>query len=107
MTITLDNIKEISERLRDKLSKYEDFKGLYVYGSRIYGNPRPGSDLDIVAVFEKRLPYEKRLEISGEVMEVRFDYDFDISVFKMTEEELKINPTFFEEIQRGLYYAAG
>lgn len=105
--MNLDDIKAIAERLRNKLSKYEDFKGLYVYGSRIYGNPRPDSDLDMVAVFEKKLPYQESLDVTGEVLDIEIETDIIIGFFKMTEEELKINPTFFEEIQRGIYYAAG
>lgn len=106
MTLNLDDIKIIAERLRDRLSKFDDFKGLYVYGSRVYGNPKPDSDLDMVAVFEKRLPYLKKLEVTGEIMEIGFDYEIDLSVFKMTEEELNLNYLFYNKVKKGLYYGA-
>lgn len=104
MTITLDDIKKIAERLRDRLSKFDDFKGLYVYGSRIYGNPRPDSDLDMVAVFNKELPYEVSNEITGEVIDIELEFDILIPLFKMTEKELNLNYLFYNEIKRGLFY---
>lgn len=106
MTLTLKDIEKIAERLRDRLSNYEEFKGLYVYGSRIYGNPQPDSDLDMLAIFKKDLSFEKRLEVTGEASEIELETDIFVSLFRMTEEELEMNPTFREELQKGLYYAA-
>lgn len=45
------DVKEIANKLIEKLNKYKEFKGLYIYGSRVYGDPRPDSDLDVIAVF--------------------------------------------------------
>lgn len=100
------DIKEIAAKLRERLNKYEGFKGLYVYGSRVYGTPEPHSDLDMVAVFEERLNYEKSLDVTGEALDISIEYDVVIEMFKMTEEELNLNYTFYNEVKRGLFYGA-
>jgi len=99
------NIKQIAKKLRDKLKKYDDFIGLYVYGSRIAGNYKKDSDLDIIAVFEKEPEYEKSLEISGDVNDIEAESDIFIDFHAMTEDELNLNFIFFNEVKKGLFYA--
>ena len=100
------NIKEIAQKLRDRLNKYDNFTGLWVYGSRVNGTPRHDSDLDTVAIFKKRLSYQDSLNISGEVLDLELEYNIPISTFKMTEEELNLNYMFYDEVKKGLYYGA-
>lgn len=99
------DVKEIANKLIEKLNKYKEFKGLYIYGSRVYGNPRPDSDLDVIAVFEKKLDRNLSHKISGEILGIEAENDIFIDIFKMTEEELNLNHLFFDEVKRGLYYA--
>lgn len=99
------NTKDIAKTLRDKLKKYEAFKGLYVFGSRVTGNYTEHSDLDVIAVFEEEPEYEKSLEISGEVNEVEADLDIFIDFHSMTEKELNLNTVFFNEVKKGWFYA--
>lgn len=102
------DIKEIAQKLRDKLKKYDDFKGLYLYGSRITGNYNEDSDIDIVGVFKKEQDYEKEMEISGEILDIESEFEnyVIIDFHPMTEEELKSNYIYFNEIKKGIFYAA-
>jgi predicted nucleotidyltransferase len=99
------DIKTIAKKLRDKLKKYENFKGIYLYGSRIKGNYSEDSDIDIIAVFKKEPEYEKSLEISGEVIDIELENDVFIDFHSMTEDELNLNNIFFNEVKKGLFYA--
>ena len=102
------DIKEIAQKLRDKLKKYDDFKGLYLYGSRITGNYKEDSDIDIVAVFEKEQDYANERKISREVLDIELELEnyIIIDFHPMTEEELNLNYIYFNEIKKGIYYAA-
>ncbi len=99
------DIKEIAKNLRDKLKKYDDFKGLYLYGSRITENYKENSDIDIVAVFEKEQDYSKEMEICRFILDLDIEYDAVIDFRPMTEEELKSNFIYFNEIKKGIYFA--
>ena len=101
------NVKQIAGKLRDKLNKYDDFLGLYVYGSRVLGTDNPSSDLDIIAVFKNDLEYEKQLDISEDIVDISLEINTVIDFRPMTPEELDANKIYFNEIKKGLYYAAG
>lgn len=100
------NVNEIAQKLRDKLKRYKDFQGLYLYGSHVKGNARPNSDIDIVAVFEEQPKFEKRMLIFEEVLDVELEDDVIIDCHPMTNEELNLNYIFFNEVKKGLYYEA-
>lgn len=100
------NIQELAQKLRDKLKKYDGFKGLYLYGSQVKGTSGKDSDIDIVALFDYEQSYEKELEISGEVIDIELDNDVFIDFHSMTEKELNLNYVYFNEIKKGMFYAA-
>lgn len=100
------DIKLIAQQLKDKLSKYDDFIGLYLYGSYINGNSNINSDIDIVAIFSNNPNYDKRKSIFGDSLEYELEHDIIIDIHPMTEEELQLNYIFYEEVKKGLYYAA-
>lgn len=101
------DIKEIARKLRDKLNQYDDFVGLYLYGSRVYGDPKPDSDIDIVAIFGNNPDYKKRKSVQREALELEFEHDVFIDLHPMTEDELNLNYFYYDEIKKGIYYAAG
>lgn len=99
-------IQELAQKLRDKLKKYDGFKGLYLYGSRVNDAFKENSDIDIVALFDEEQNYEKELEINGEVLDIELENDVFIDFHPMTEEELNLNYVYFNEIKKGYFYAA-
>jgi len=95
--------KKIAQKLRDKLRKYEDFIGLYLYGSHAKGTAAPDSDVDIVGVFKINL--ENSTEVHGEALEVELIYDAVIDFQPMTLDQLDLDWMYFDEIKKGFYYA--
>lgn len=99
------DVKEIAQQLRDRLKKYDDFQGLYLYGSQVKGTARPDSDIDIIAVFNNYPAYKKRKLILGEALDIELDQNVFIDLHPMTIDELNLNYIFFNEVKKGLYYA--
>lgn len=100
------NIKHIAQKLSEKLSKYDDFQGLYLYGSRINGQPLSSSDLDVVAVFDNMLDHKKKFEIHSYALDVELENDIVLDFHPMTLEELNLNYVYFNEVKKGLYCGA-
>ena len=96
--------KLIAQQLRDKLKKYEDFQGLYVYGSRINGNASYSRDFDIVAIFKKQYDYNQDKKICMDVLELELENDIVIDFKNLTLDELNSNYIYFNEINKGIYY---
>lgn len=94
--------KKIAQELRDILRKYDDFIGLYLYGSYAKGTASADSDIDIVAVFKTDRSNET--EVHGEPLAVELQYDVVIDFHPKTPEELNLNWIYFNEIKKGFYY---
>lgn len=99
------DIKAIINELRDKLSKYNDFQGLYLYGSQVSGIPKPDSDIDVVAIFKEKHSFKESLEIHGQALDLELEYDVLLDFHPMTEEELNLNWMYFDEVKKGIFYA--
>jgi len=95
--------RQIAQELRDKLRKYDDFIGLYLYGSQVSGKATEESDIDIVGVFNKDRSHENYFH--GEALDVELEYDVIIDFHPMTFDELNLNWLYFNEIKKGVYYA--
>jgi predicted nucleotidyltransferase len=95
--------KEIAQELRDKLRKYEDFIGLYLYGSYIKGKATPDSDIDIVGVFSTNRDYSE--EVIADAWDLEIDKDIVIDFHPMTPAQLNFDWIYFNEIKKGIYYA--
>lgn len=100
------NINHIAQKLTEKLSKYDDFQGLYLYGSQVSGKPLANSDLDIVAVFDDILDYKKKFEIHSCALDIELENDIVLDFHPMALEELNLNYVYFDEVKKGLYYGA-
>lgn len=96
-------ILKIAQELRDKLRKYDDFIGLYLYGSYAKGTAKPDSDIDIVGVFKTNR--DDSADVHGESFEVMLEHDVVIDFQPMTPEELNFNFIYFNEVKKGVYYA--
>jgi len=86
--------------------KYKDFRGIYLFGSRVKGNFHEDSDVDLVLLFDE-VNDEKENEIYNIHSELMYKYDTFIDINIMTPEKLKFNPFFYEEVvDRGQFYEA-
>lgn len=106
MTTSLDEIKTIAEKLRDKLKSFDDFKGLYLYGSQVKGTAKDKSDIDMVAIFDT-INHNKKRSIHGYALDIELEYDIFIDLHPMTLEELNLNCFFFDEVKKGIFYGSG
>ena len=86
------------------LNKYNDFKGTYLFGSRVKGDYNQDSDWDVLVLFDK-INRDKKLEIYGIIGEAEYKFNVFIDVKILTSDEFKINPFFNEEvINKGIFY---
>ena len=69
-------------------SSFEDFEGMYLYGSQARGDFNKDSDIDIVAVFKEENKEKRRL-IWRIVSKVEYDFDVSIDLHPMTKESLE------------------
>lgn len=94
---------EIAKKLKEKLKKYADFEGLYLYGSQVTGKAHKDSDIDIVGVFKENR--DNSDEVLGDAYEVELENDIILDFHPMTMEQLNQNWFYFNEIKKGIYYA--
>lgn len=97
-----EKAKKIAEKLRDSLKEYNDFIGLYLYGSQINNKAHKDSDIDIVAVFEKN---ENENETILKAWDLEIEHNVVIDFHPFSVEQLNLNPFYYNEIKKGLYYA--
>jgi predicted nucleotidyltransferase len=95
---------EIALELKEKLKKYDDFVGLYLYGSQVTGKAKEDSDIDIVAVFNKD-DENSFSDVLGDAFDVELENDIILDFHPMTIEELNLDWFYFNEIKKGFYYA--
>ncbi|MGL4941750.1 MAG: nucleotidyltransferase domain-containing protein [Thermoguttaceae bacterium] len=99
----LDKAKQIAEELRDKLVEYDDFIGLYLYGSQVTEKTTGDSDIDIMAIFENNKDFDNT--ISDKVVDLFIRHGEVIDFQRSTLKDLNLHWTYFDEIKKGLYYA--
>ncbi|OGI00291.1 MAG: hypothetical protein A2Y25_01530 [Candidatus Melainabacteria bacterium GWF2_37_15] len=100
-------LDQIIEELNNKLSNaFDDFEGVYLYGSRLRGDFKEDSDVDLIAIF-KHVDRDKRMKIWRIVGWLEYKYDLILDLHPMTIEELKQNPYHYEQIVgKGKFYEA-
>lgn len=97
------NIKEVNKEIN---LKYKDFKGSYLFGSRVKGEFKADSDVDIVVVFEE-ITRDKEFDVYRIISDLMYKYDCFIDIHLLTPEKLKQNPFFYEEVvDKGIFYEA-
>jgi len=94
---------EIAKKLKEKLKKYADFEGLYLYGSQVTGKAHKYSDIDVCAIFKENRDHSD--EVLGDAYEVELENDIILDFHPMTLEKLGENWFYFNEIKKGVYYA--
>ena len=87
-------------------SSFDDFEGMYLYGSQARGdfNKNKDSDIDIVAVFKEENKEKRRL-IWRIVSRVEYDFDVSIDLHPMTKESLEKNTVFHNQVvENGIFF---
>ena len=102
------NISKIIQELNQFVSeKFDDFKCIYFYGSRVRGDSREDSDIDVIIIFGNELNYKEERELAGIIGELDYKYNVFIDYHPMTMNELEKNPVFYAEVvNKGIFYDA-
>jgi predicted nucleotidyltransferase len=90
---TQDLLVTMVERLRATFSP----EAIYLFGSRAYGVPHPGSDIDLLVVVrdDQRTAYERDAEAYRALMGI--DFPVDVQVYTRCEFETRARlPVSFE-----------
>jgi uncharacterized protein len=96
-------IKEISMELK---SKYDDFRGIYLFGSYSRNTNHDDSDCDIAILFDKKINWDFKDEIRGIVFEYELNYDiiFDVHIFNLKDIIEPITPLGENIKNEGIFY---
>lgn len=96
-----DVIKLLSGSFR---KKFEDYKGLYLFGASIDGQCHEDEDIEIVALFDAQ-DKSKREAIWPIVGKLETELDVSIDLYPYTEEEFKADEDLYDEvINEGIFY---
>lgn len=96
-------IKELNLKFS---SSFDDFEGVYLYGSRRINTHKEDSDIDLVALF-KYVDRNKRMKIWLIVGELEYKYNVILDLHPMTLDGLKQNPFYYEQVVGiGKFYEA-
>lgn len=100
-------IKKIINALKNNFkSSFNDFEGMYLYGSQADNTYRNDSDIDIIAVFKEENKEKRRL-IWRIVSKIEYDFNVNIDLHPMTREQLEANCIFYEQVVgKGKFYEA-
>lgn len=102
MAKTVDEVIMIlAKRFR---KRFEDFKGMYLFGTFLDGQPHDGEDIELVALFGFE-DKSRREEIWPLVGQIETDLDVCIDLYPYTEEEFKQDEELYDEVmQTGVFY---
>jgi len=102
-----EKIEKIVEELKIALRKeFEEFEGLYVYGSQVMETATIESDVDIVGIIDAS-DTDKRYKIWGVVSRLEYKYDICIDFHPYTRKELERNYMFHDAVvKKGVFYAS-
>jgi len=102
-----NRLNKLVKELNSRIAKdYPDFKGCYLYGSRVKKTHHKDSDVDIVAIFDY-IDRAKDFEIRGIVCELMYIYDVYIDFRTFTFDGLISNPIYCDEVvKKGKFYEA-
>lgn len=101
-------IKEIIHDFGQKLkTKYHNYNGIYLYGSRIKGTARIDSDYDIIIIFEKAVTNEIEKDILDMIYDYELKYEILIDYKIYLTEDFNDPTTIFRKKvkEEGVYYA--
>lgn len=101
----MDLTKIIEEISASVENNYNNFKGIYLYGSQVKGTAHKDSDIDIVLVFDSELSNNERLNLAGLIGDIEYKYDVFIDSHPYTMSALERNPFYYESVvEEGIYF---
>lgn len=101
-------VKSVDEVIL-KLSKafnriFNDFKGMYLFGTFLDGKMHEGEDIELAAIFEIE-DKSKREQIWPIIGKIETEMDVCIDLYPYTEESFKQDEEIYEEImEEGIFY---
>lgn len=103
--LMLKFVKDTIDMLKKELSaNFDDFHGLYLYGSFADGSNSSDDDIEIVAIFDVEDKAKREL-IWPIVGKVETALDVFIDLHPITMETLKNDEDFYDEVvNNGIYY---
>ena len=101
----MDLTKIIEEIRASVASNYNNFKGIYLYGSRAKGLAKEDSDIDVVILFDSELTNDEELKLAGLIGDIEYKYDVFIDSHPYTMTALERNPFYYESVvEEGIYF---
>jgi len=98
-----DVIKVLTSAFR---KKFDDFKGVYLFGQFLDGKNHEDEDIEIVAIFETE-DKAKREEIWPIVGKIETEMEVCIDLYPYTMEEFKQDEELYEEVmEEGIFFDA-
>lgn len=97
------------DKVISRLSKafnrsFDDFKGMYLFGTCLDGKIHKGEDIELVAIFENE-DKSKREQIWPIVGQIETEMDVCIDLYPYTEETFKQDEEIYEEVMaNGIFY---
>ncbi len=94
-------IKLLSGALR---RRFNDYKGLYLFGAYLDGQEHEDEDIEIVALFDNT-DKAKRENIWPIIGKIETELEVSLDVYPYTEEEFKNDDILYDEvISEGVFY---
>ncbi len=84
--------------------RFNDYKGLYLFGAYLDGQEHEDEDIEIVALFDNT-DKAKRENIWPVIGKIETELDVSLDVYPYTEEEFKNDDVLYDEvISEGIFY---
>jgi predicted nucleotidyltransferase len=103
---------KVVNRINAELSrKFNDYSGVYFFGSRLNGTHTDSSDYDVAIVFGS-LDHEKKLDIAGVIARIEYEESCNVDYKLLTQSgnrsidfiRKNVNPVFIQHaIDKGYY----
>lgn len=84
--------------------KFDDYKGLYLFGTHLDGKTHDDEDIELVAVFDVE-DKSKREQIWPIIGKIETDLDVCIDLYPYTPEDFKKDEALYEEVmEEGIFF---
>ncbi len=84
--------------------RFNDYKGLYLFGAYVDGQEHEDEDIEIVALFDNT-DKAKRENIWPVIGKIETELDVSLDVYPYTDEEFKNDDVLYDEvISEGIFY---